>query len=169
MTADAQTMTATRFRRLLAEATQMPVNRFHPFVWIVGEPEIADDVYIGGFSEVNARGARVSIGAGCDIASFVSINCADSHKRCLGLTSDTERQDIIIEAQVFVGSHSFIKGGTHIGHHSVVAAGTVVGPGTIPPFSLVFGNPMQIKPGYYRDRWEKLHANGAAGVNTSPG
>jgi acetyltransferase-like isoleucine patch superfamily enzyme len=140
------------FNRLLARATGMPENRFHPFVWIVGDPEIGEGVYIGGFSEVNARGARVSIGAHCDIASFVSINCADSHKHCIGLTKEIERQDIVIEDHVFIGSHSFVKGGAHIGHHSVVAAGTIVGPGVIPPCSLITGNPMQVRPGYYRAR-----------------
>jgi acetyltransferase-like isoleucine patch superfamily enzyme len=140
------------FKRLLARATGMAENRFHPFVWIVGDPDIGEGVYIGGFSEVNARGARVSIGANCDIASFVSINCADSHKLCIGLATEVERQDIVIEDHVFIGSHAFVKGGAHIGHHSVVAAGTIVGPGVIPPYSLIAGNPMQVRPGYYRAR-----------------
>ena len=50
--------------------TTFPSNRFHPLVWIVGEPEIGEDVYIGGLSEVNARGAIVKIGNNCDIAVF---------------------------------------------------------------------------------------------------
>jgi acetyltransferase-like isoleucine patch superfamily enzyme len=140
------------FTRQLARATGMPENRFHPFVWITGDPEIGEGVYIGGFSEVNAKGARVRIGAHCDIASFVSINCADSHKLCIGLATEVERQDIVIEDHVFIGSHSFVKGGAHIGHHSVVAAGTIVGLGMIPPYSLVAGNPMRVRPGYYRAR-----------------
>jgi acetyltransferase-like isoleucine patch superfamily enzyme len=144
----------TEFKRSLSEATGMKENRFHPFVWIVGEPQIGDGVYIGGFSEVNARGARVVIGAFCDIASFVSINCADSHRLCIGLAKDVERRDIVIEERVFIGSHSMIKGGARIGHHSVIAAGTIVGPGDIPPYSLVAGNPMVIKPGYYRSQVE---------------
>lgn len=154
MTADsnASLMAREEFVRLLSEATSMPQNRFHPFVWITGDPEIGEGVYIGGFSEVNANGARVTIGDYCDIASFVSINCADSHKRCIGLSNETERADIIIEDHVFVGSHSFVKGGAHIGHHSVVAAGTIVSAGVVPPYSLVAGNPMVVKPGYYRDR-----------------
>jgi len=140
------------FKTLLAQATGMQENRFHPFVWIVGDPEIGEGVYIGGFSVVNARGALVRIGAHCDIASFVSINCADSHKRCIGLATDIERKNIVIEDHVFIGSHSFIKGGVHIGHHSVVAAGTIVAPGVIPPYSLVAGNPMRVRPRYYRKR-----------------
>ena len=92
------------------------------------------------------------IGSHCDIASFVSINCADSHKRCIGQMKETERCNITIEDHVFIGSHSVIKGGAHIGHHTVVGAGAIIGPGVIPPYSLVTGNPMKVKPGYYRDR-----------------
>jgi acetyltransferase-like isoleucine patch superfamily enzyme len=145
-----QAMTKEEFARHFQQMTQFKENRFHPLVWIVGEPEIGEDVYIGGFSEVNAVGARVRIGAHCDIASFVSINCADSHKHCIGLTDTTERGDITIEDHVFIGSHSFIKGGAHIGHHSVIGAGTIVGAKIIPPYSLVVGNPMKIKTGYYK-------------------
>ncbi|MEP7242287.1 MAG: acyltransferase [Gammaproteobacteria bacterium] len=145
-------MTPEEFSQALSRATGMKENRFHPFVWIVGEPQIGDGVYIGGFSEVNARNASVVIGAFCDIASFVSINCADSHKLCIGLAKEIERRDIFIGERVFIGSHSVIKGGARIGHHSVIAAGTIVGPGEIPPYSLVVGNPMVVKPGYYRDR-----------------
>jgi acetyltransferase-like isoleucine patch superfamily enzyme len=132
--------------------TNFPSNRFHPLVWIVGEPDIGEDVYIGGLSEVNAKGARVSIGKHCDIASFVTINCADSHKKCIGLSTEVERNDILIEEHVFIGSHSVIKGGARIGHHSVVAAGTIVGALNVPPYSLVVGNPAVVKPGYYLDR-----------------
>lgn len=142
------------FKRSLSEATGMRENRFHPFVWINGDPQIGEGVFIGGFSEVNARDARVVIGDFCDIASFVSINCADSHKRCLGLSREIDRGDIFIEECVFIGSHSVVKGGTRIGHHCVIAAGTIVGPGDIPPYSLVAGNPMVVKAGYYRDRVE---------------
>jgi acetyltransferase-like isoleucine patch superfamily enzyme len=150
-----QTMTAEEFARLFRQITQFKENRFHPLVWIVGEPEIGENVYIGGFSEVNAMGARVRIGAHCDIASFVSINCADSHKRCIGLLDKIERRDITIEEHVFIGSHSFVKGGVHIGHHSVVAAGTIVERGVVPPYSLVAGNPMRVKPGYYLKRMHR--------------
>ncbi len=147
---DSDKTTVAEFARLLSEVTDFPQNRFHPFVWIHGEPEIGEEVFIGAFSEVNAKGARVVIGKNCDIASFVSINCADSHKRCIGLSDVIERRDIIIEEHVFIGSHSFVRGGAHIGRNCVIAAGTMVGPERIPPYSLVSGNPMVVKPGYYR-------------------
>jgi acetyltransferase-like isoleucine patch superfamily enzyme len=108
-------------------------------------------------SEVNAKGASVKIGDNCDIASFVTINCADSHMKCIGLSVDIDRRDILIEAHVFIGSHSVIKGGARIGHHSVVAAGSVVGPIEVAPYSLVAGNPATVKSGYYLNRVTRRH------------
>lgn len=143
-------MDAATFSQAFSDHTHFKPNRFHPLVWINGEPEIGEGVYIGGMSEVNARHARVHIGDFCDIASFVSINCADSHRLCVGQSDSVDRRDITLEAHVFVGSHSVIKGGAHIGHHSVVAAGTIVEGRRIPPYSLVVGNPMVVKEGYYR-------------------
>ncbi len=143
-------MEEKEFKDYLSKVTNFPQNPYHPFVWINGDPLIGDNVAIGGFSEINAKGAQVVIGDECDIASFVSINCADSHKKCIGLSEEIERADIIIENNVFIGSHSFIKGGAYIGHHTVVAAGTIVEAEVISPYSLVVGNPMIVKPGYYK-------------------
>ena len=143
-------MEIPEFKKLLEETIHFKPNKFHPLVWVVGEPEIGNNVYVGGMSEINANGARVVIGDNCDIASFVTINCADSHKKCIGLSNEIQRKDILIQNNVFIGSHSVIKGGVQIGHHSVIAAGTIMNKDSvIPPYSLVIGNPMQIKPGYY--------------------
>ncbi|MBU0987489.1 MAG: acyltransferase, partial [Proteobacteria bacterium] len=134
-------MQEEKFKKLLMQVMDNRDNPFHPFVFINGEPEIGENVGIGFFSEVNAKHSKVVIGDCCDIASFVAINVADSHKRCIGLQEEIERKQIIIEHNVFIGSHSFVKGGAHIGHHTVVAAGTVVEGVSIPPYSLVIGNP----------------------------
>jgi len=125
-------------QKLFSRLTSFQENPFHPFVWIAGNPDIGKNVYIGGFSIINAQNVTISIGDNCDIASFVSINSADSHKRCF------------IGNNVFVGSHSVIKGGAQIGAHSVIAAGTIVDPEVIPPYSLVSGNPMTVKQGYFK-------------------
>lgn len=125
-------------------------NPYHPLVFILGSPKIGKNVSIGLFSEINANRSTIKIGKNCDIASFVSINVADSHKKCIGKSKEVERKPIVLENNIFVGSHVFIGGGTHIGHHSVIAAGTVlVKAGYIPPYSLVTGNPAKIKKEYY--------------------
>jgi len=125
-------------------------NPYHPLVWINGTPTIGKNTYIGGMSEINAKGASVNIGSNCDIASFVAINVADSHLRVIGVNDKIDFKNIIIENNVFIGSHSAVLGGSKIGHNSVVAAGSIVRGETIPPFSLAIGNPLIIKDGYYQ-------------------
>jgi len=141
------------FRSFFLDMMNNRDNPFHPLVWINGEPEFGKNIYIGGFSEVNAKGARVYIGDDCDIASFVAINVADSHLKTVGLSDKNVLQDIIIEHNVFIGSHSVILGGAHIGHHSVIGAGSVVRACKIPPYSLVGGNPLVIKEKYYKIKY----------------
>ena len=137
-------------QKIFTRFTSFKANPYHPLVWINGNPKIGVFVSIGGFSEINAKNAKVVIGDNCDIASFVTVNCADSHKKCIGLSDSIGRRDIFIGKNVFIGSHSVIKGGAVIGDYCVVGAGTVVGPVDVPPYSLVIGNPAKIKEGYYK-------------------
>ncbi len=66
---------------------------------------------------------------------------------------DKERiQVVTIEDDVWLGSRSIVLPGTHIGHGSIIGAGAVVSK-TIPPYSLVIGNPGQvIRSIYGQDR-----------------
>ncbi len=50
-------MNKVEFQINFTELTNIPQNRFHPLVWLVGDPEIGENVYIGGMSEVYAKGA----------------------------------------------------------------------------------------------------------------
>lgn len=135
----------------VSKLIQVPPNRFHPLAFINGSPKIGKNVSIGFFSEVNAKGAKVIIEDNCDIASFVAINAADSHRRAIGLAPEIERGDITIGKNVFIGSHCFVGKNVTIGHHSIIGAGTIIAkPCVIPPYSLVVGNPFVVKPGYYK-------------------
>jgi acetyltransferase-like isoleucine patch superfamily enzyme len=145
-----------KFKEQVINSLELPHNDMHPLVYISGNPSIGKGSYIGLFSEINANKSKIIIGKNCDIASFVSINCADSHKLTLGLSDEIERKEIIIEDNVFIGSHTFIGGYVKIGHHSVVAAGTIlINKKEIPPYSLIRGNPAVIKEGYYKNKLDK--------------
>ena len=140
------------FLWLLRKSINFQKNPYHPLVWISGNPIIGDNVYISGFVEIYAKGAKVTIGDNCDIGSFSVINCADSHLKTIGKVNKISKNSIEIEHNVFIGSQVMVKGGTFIGHNSVLAAGTVIGSITVPPFSLVHGNPAVVKQGYYLDK-----------------
>lgn len=137
----------------LIELLDLRENPFHPLAFISAPEcvEMGKNVSMSFLTEIHARGSKVVIKDNCDIAAFVSINVADSHKRCIGLMDSIEKGPITLEENVFVGSHCFIGKNTHIGHHSVVAAGTIiVDGGEIPPYSLIKGNPAIVYPGYYK-------------------
>jgi len=94
-------MDQTDFRAAFLRTIDNKDNPYHPLMWVLGEPEIGPGTRIGGFSEVNAKGARVVIGSHCDIASFVAINVADSHKKAIGIADEIDRRDITIGDHVF--------------------------------------------------------------------
>ena len=142
-------MELKEFKNHFIKLTDFSDNPFHPLLWINGNPEIAVGNAIGGLSGINASGARVIIGNYCDISSFVDINVADSHRKVIGLAEQLECRDIIIGNHVFIGSHSFIMGGTEIGDRSVIGAGTILRGEIIPPYSLAVGNPVVVRPRYY--------------------
>lgn len=142
----------SKFKDFFLKFVENKKNRFHPLVWINGSPKIGKNVYIGGFSEVNAKGAKIEIGNNCDIASFVSINVADSHLKTIKNKKKISKKKIIIGNNVFIGSHSVILGGTIINKKSVIAAGTVLRGEVIPEFSLAIGNPAKILKGYYKKK-----------------
>ncbi len=141
-----------QFKDFFLKFIENKKNPFHPLVWINGNPKIGKKVYIGGFSEINSKGAKVSIGNNCDISSFVAINVADSHLKTIGLKKKIIKKDINIGNNVFIGSHSVILGGTIIKKNSVIAAGTVLRGQVVPEFSLAIGNPVKIIKNYYKKK-----------------
>ena len=147
-------MTNSDFRNRFFELMEYSDNPYHPLVWINGEAEIGEGTYIGGFTDINGKGARLVIGAHCDISSFTSINVATSHRSAIGLEDDDRYRDITIEHHVYIGSHSVITGGAHIGCRSVIGAGTILRGEDVPPYSLVIGNPAVIKAGHYKAELE---------------
>ena len=141
-----------KFKNLFLRFIENKKNSYHPLVWINGNPKIGKNVYIGGFSEVNAKGSKITIGNNCDIASFVTINVSDSHLKTIKKSKNIIKKNIIIGDNVFIGSHSAILGGTKIKNNSVIAAGTVLRGENIPEYSLAIGNPARIKKNYYKKK-----------------
>ncbi len=124
----------------------IPPNRYNPHCWMIGQPTIGENTWIGAFTLIDGRGG-LRIGRGCDISSGAQILTHSSARRCLS-ERRYERVDempTVVEDHVFVGTNAVILMGCHIGHHSIVAAGAVVMEEThVPPYSLVAGVPARI-------------------------
>lgn len=125
----------------------LPANPFNPHAWIVGEPEIGDDVWIGAFTVIDGSGG-LSIGFGCDISAGAQIYTHSTVERCVSdRARDIRRAASRLGRNVHVGANAVILMGVDIGDHSVVAAGAVVAEGTVAPaFSVLRGVPARVYP-----------------------
>lgn len=123
----------------------IPGNRYNPHAWIIGEPAIGDDVWIGAFTVIDASGG-LEIGLGCDVSSGVQIYTHSTVARCVtDRASPIARAATSIGRNVHIGANAIVLMGTTIGDYSIVAAGAVVREFTeAPPYSLIVGVPARV-------------------------
>lgn len=125
----------------------LPANRFNPHAWIVGEPQIGADVWIGAFTVIDGSGGLI-IGDGCDISAGAQIYTHSTVERCVSARErDIRRAPTRLGSHVHVGANAVVLMGSSIGDHSVVAAGAVVTENTVaPPYSVLRGVPARVYP-----------------------
>ena len=124
-------------------SNDLPPNPYNPHAWVVGNPEIGDNVWIGAFTLIDGSGG-LKIGEGVNVSSGAQIVSHSSARRTLTERTypHVDRAPVEIGAHTFVGSNAVILMGSTIGHPSVVAAGAVVLEGSsFPPYSLIAGVP----------------------------
>lgn len=95
---------------------------------------------------VVSAASSISIGARVLVGSNTTITDTDWHSLGPASRANGDRgrtSPVIIEDDVFIGTGVIILKGSKIGRCAVVGAGSVVS-GTIPPFSVVTGNPGRI-------------------------
>lgn len=130
----------------LGSKGMIPPNPYNEHAWILGEPEIGKDVWIGAFTVIDGSGG-LKIGDGCDISCGVHIYTHSTVKRCVSERKhpDVDRSPVEIGEHVFLGANAVILKGSKIGHHSVVGAGSLVLENTVvPPYSVVAGSPARV-------------------------
>ncbi|MGE3193443.1 MAG: acyltransferase [Microbacteriaceae bacterium] len=125
----------------------LPANPYNPHAWIVGEPEIGDDVWIGAFTVIDGSGG-LTIGHGCDISAGAQIYSHSTVERALSDRAlPIRRAATSVGRNVHVGAGAVILMGCQIGDHCIVGAGAVVKEGTVaPPYSVLVGVPARIIP-----------------------
>jgi acetyltransferase-like isoleucine patch superfamily enzyme len=117
------------------------------------------DLIIGNNSRIglgNTIIGPVQIGNNVNLAQNVTISGLNHNYLDVNRTIDSQGVStlpIVIEDDVWVGANSVILAGTSIGKHSIIAAGSVV-KRSVPPFTVVAGNPAKIIKQYDFDRKE---------------
>jgi acetyltransferase-like isoleucine patch superfamily enzyme len=144
-------------RSLIRRNTRMDLMPFNDF-------SIGQDSTIEDYTTVNNGvgavhiGDRTRIGLGCVLIGPVTVGndiMFAQHIVASGLNHGyqdislpisrqaVETKEIIIEDEVWIGANSVITAGVTIGKHSVVAGGSVVTK-SVPPYSVVGGNPAKV-------------------------
>lgn len=117
------------------------------------------DLIIGNNSRIglgNTIIGPVQIGSNVNLAQNVTISGLNHNYLDVNRTIHSQGVStlpIVIEDDVWVGANSIILAGTSIGKHSIIAAGSVVNR-SVPPFTVVAGNPAKIIKQYDFDRKE---------------
>ncbi len=155
---------------LIRRRTRMDVLPFNDF-------QIGSDSTIEDFATINNGvgaiiiGDRTRIGLGCvligpvtvgnDIMFAQNIVVSGLNHGYQDITKPPSKQavetkPIIIEDEVWIGANSVITAGVTIGKHSVIAGGSVVTK-SVPPYSVVGGNPARLLRKYNGETgiWEK--------------
>ena len=123
-----------------------PANGFNHHAWVVGEPQIGENTWIGAFTVIDGSGGLV-IGTGCDISAGAHIYTHSTVHRCVSgrRFNQVDHKPTVVGDCVHVGANATILMGCRIGHHSVIGAGTVVVEDSdIPPYSIVVGVPGRV-------------------------
>jgi len=120
----------------------IPANPYNPHAWIIGDPEIGPDCWIGPFTILDGSGG-LRIGQGCHISAGAQIYTHTTVNRVITEgTIPTDRAPTVIGDFVHIGAGAIILMGTTIGSRSCVGAGSVVTQySEFPDGSAIIGNP----------------------------
>jgi acetyltransferase-like isoleucine patch superfamily enzyme len=120
------------------------VQIYHPVVFYGHEAlDVGENTAFAPFVHIWC-GGRVIIGKNCMIGSHVAITSLTHDYNERDMRNSIKSGKVIIEDDVWIGSHAVIMAGITIGQGAVIGAGSVVTK-DIPPFALAYGVPAVIK------------------------
>jgi len=112
--------------------------------YIFGNVNIGKNTWIGPYTILDGSGGKVTIGKYCSISSGVQIYSHNSVNWSLtGGKAGLEKKNVSIGDNCYIGPYSIIIMGSKIGKGCVIGAFSLI-KSTIPPNSIVFGNPGKV-------------------------
>ncbi len=125
----------------------IPANPYHPHAWLLADPIIGEDCWIGPFSVLDGSGG-LTIGDHCSVGPGAQIYTHSSVARTISEGAHPiERRPTRIGDYVHISPNAVVLMGCDIGDHSVIAPGSVVNENTVaPPYSVLSGVPARVIP-----------------------
>lgn len=133
------------FDRYFYRTHHIPANPYNPHAWIIGEPKIGKNCWIGPFTIIDGSGG-LEIGEGTTISSGAHIYSHSAMRRNISnrVYPDIDKKSVKIGKYCHIGPNSTILMGVSIGDNVVVGAGSVVLEDTkIPDYAVVAGDPIK--------------------------
>lgn len=132
----------------------LPANPYNPHAWIIGDPEIGENCWIGAFTVLDGSGG-LTIGRGCDISCGVQVYTHSTVRRVIAdrkADEEPQRRPTRIGNHCHLGANAVVLMGAQIGDHCVIGAGALVREDTVAPdWSVLVGVPARVMPGRARD------------------
>lgn len=153
-----------RLKRLLKNLKSNGVNNQINSSTLIFFPQrvsLGSYIYIGPKAEINGLGG-LEIMDGVIIGPNLVLHSANHHfnnSKYIPYDETFDFKKVIINENVWIGGNVIITPGSNIGEGCIIGAGCVVS-GSIPPLSIVVGNPCKVirsrdKDHYYRLKSEK--------------
>lgn len=123
--------------------------------------QIGSYIYIGPGAEINGLG-EIDIKDGVIIGPNITIHSANHRfkdAKYIPYDEEFDFRKVEIGENVWIGGNVILVPGTVIGEGCIIGAGTVVS-GTIPPLSVVIGNPCKIIKKRNEEHYFKLKEEG---------
>lgn len=112
-----------------------------------GVIEIGENSFVNDFCSITAYGSNIQIGKGVLVGPGTVMHTVHHHFERTDIPIWKQKRDgktIVIEDDVWIGSHCTILGGVRIGAHSIVGANSLVNK-DIPPYSIAYGVPCKVR------------------------
>lgn len=123
-----------------------PANKYNHHAWIIGNPKIGVNCWIGPFTVIDGSG-DLEIGEGTTISCGAHIYTHSAIRRNISskIYPNVDRKQVKIGRFCHIGPNSTILMGVKMGDRVVVGAGAVVLENSeIPDNAIVVGNPARI-------------------------